>query len=156
MSNIKVRQAELEDWGGVLSLWRNLKDSPQALKIEGDEATVKAFFIGSLSSPHVNCWISLENGVYTGFVITQTQLNPIPDRKGAVNMIPSCFIRAVYVDNRVAAPETTQVLDHHMCEFVRSQGCVYVLGNCRLDFPAKAALKQYGYEPVHLVMRKEL
>lgn len=156
MSGILVKQAELEDWNGVLNLWRDLKDSPHSLKIEGDEGTLKAFFIGSLTSPHVHCWISIEREIITGFVITQTQFNPVPDRKGSVTMLASYFIRAVYVDNRVASLETTRLLDYEMCNHARANGCISVLGNCRLNFPAKAALKNYGYEPVHLVMRKEL
>lgn len=156
MSGVNVRQAELEDWGQLLGLWHALKDSPQAFKIEGDENTLKAFFIGSLTSPHVSVWVSEQAGFLTGFVVTQVNLNPIPDHKGMVNMIPSCFIRAVYVDNRVAAPETVAILDAELCKHEKSRGCVTIYGNCRKNFPARAALKLYGYEEQYLVMRKEL
>lgn len=153
---ITVRQAELEDWNGIKHLWRELKDSPHSFKIEGDENTLKSFFIGSLTSPYVSVWISIQNDMVTGFVVTQTNLNPIPDRKGMVNMIPSCFIRAVYVDSRVAAPETVALLDDALCKHEKANGSVTIYGNCRRNFPARAALKMYGYEEQYLVMRKEL
>lgn len=156
MSGIEVRQADIEDWNGVKHLWRNLKESPHAMRIEGDESVLKSFFIGSLTSPYVGCWVSLENDIYTGFVITQIQQNPVPDRKGMITLVPACFIRAVYVDNRIASPETVGILDSELCKFSKTQGCVCVLGNCRTDFPARAALKQYGYGPTYLVMRKDL
>lgn len=154
--SVVVRQAELEDWSEVKNLWFNLKDSPHAMKIEGDLSTLKAFFVGSLTSPHVCMWVSIENGVYTGFVITQINLTPEPTGNGQVVTIPLQFIRAVYVDNRIADPGTVGIMDTIMCNHSREQGCKAVFGHCRKDFPARAALKQYGYEPAYLVMRKEL
>lgn len=151
------RCADIEDWAEILYLWRQLQNDPHQMgKIDGDESTLKGFLKGSFSSQYLKFWVVVDGGHVMAMAIAQISVTPqpLPDT-GQVLMTPALFIRAVYAD-RGGNPEAVKLLSKTGEEFARGAGCGSIFGNCRMDFPHKAAMRVYGYESTHVVMRKDL
>lgn len=153
-----VRRVELEDWEDVKFLWETLKTGRHCHKLDGadDDKDLRVYFKISLTNPSIQFIIARDSDSQkaVGFGLMSVGTN-FAVRDGNPCDVRTLFVRAVYVLPFVVR-EATMELSKWAEEFAKSTGCVKMFGNCRLNFPTKAAEKLYGWKPSQIIMEKEI
>jgi hypothetical protein len=152
---LEVIEPDVEHWEDLLKLWLSLRSTPNNLfKIDGGVEDLKTYFKLHLTSPFFKIWMVRQDKFFVGFVIASLGKD-FRVREGMLKEVGNLFIRAVYVLPS-SSGEVTMALQEHAEAFARKSGCEKLFGNCRLNFPTKAAEKKYGWKPVNIIMEKEL
>lgn len=157
--NLEIRQPDIEHWEGIKNLWEELKDSPSPIiKFDGntDSKVLKDYLKISFNADWLHFYYAHNRETLEpyGFGIVQTVVAHTPDNS-QIEIQKKLFIRGVYVSPR-APRNTAKLLDDCACLHAKMHNITKIFGNCRLNFPTKAALEKYGYSPSYIIMEKEI
>lgn len=153
-----ARPVELEDWPAIQKVWEEFSQSKQARgKVDGSLPSLKNLFLLSLTNPMVKVFALFDVGseICGSVAICQEVQQMTPSEDGLRMVLENnTFIRALFGLNGIPREEMKK-LDEVMVSWGKSRAHKVISGNCRLNFPTRAA-KFYGYEPMHLIMGKRI
>lgn len=157
---ITIRPATLEDWPAIKELHGIYSNSRAAQFIHSDLKSLEGYFLNSLSNPKLfGLILAFQNGVLCGMVAIQTVVNYIPTEVGAPP-VAHAFIHTAYVAPKIGgihiSPKVGLELDSVVCDWAKERNCGWIFGNVRVHKRNIGFMRKYGYEPIHLVIGKDL
>lgn len=142
-----VRQALLDDWVGVKSLWFRFIEGPFSTRVAGDIGTIENYFATSLTSFSLRFLVLEVEGSLRGFSIVHDAIAP----DGAKVQ----FLRVVHIEPGTS-PEHAQELSQALNAWARAQGSTQIIGYCSMDFPLKAYERLHGVKALYILVGKDV
>lgn len=168
MTNIKVKEFQMDDWGAVREYLQHISSDPNASRIELSLTEMEKYAITSLINPDVGLFLLTAEveGSMTMIGILAAMCISNPTVGGNIS---HTYIKAAYISSSVlytdwgrdrrkfSVPYSAGIIFlDFVNEWAKNRNCSNICANVRMDGPLEGFYRKYGFEPYHYVIGKKV